>query len=185
METESGNSSSSKSLLWMTLAVFGGVGLLLGAGLFIAGRVVHSFGLAATTSKDVFRTPAGTFRLQNEAQMGPGLPAYPQASLELPDEKSTALAIRERKSNLSLVTYQTTDSRDLVDAWYSKHLSAEFTRHDAGDKSLPDVLRNSQLSDSDITFVAERGAQARVVALALNASGTRIFLVRFEKSAPQ
>jgi len=48
----------------------------------------------------------------------------------------------------------------------------------AGPKNLPEVLRNSHISDDDIAFIGERGGQIRVVALALDDMGTRITFLR-------
>jgi hypothetical protein len=178
-------SSSSKSLMWMMIAVFVGLSGLLSGGLFLANRMVRSMGLAAATSKDTIRTPAGSFRLEKQNEVGPGLPVYPNASLVLPTEKAAALAIQERKNGISAVTYQTRDTRDSVDIWYSKHLGPEFARHDAGEKPLPEVFRDARVSDSDIAFLAERGRQVAIVALSLGARGTSISLLRFDKAPGQ
>jgi hypothetical protein len=180
-----GGSSSSKSLMWMMIAVFVGLGGLLGGGLFLANRMVRTMGLAAATSKDTIRTPAGTFRLERQNEAGPTLPVYPNATLVLPNEKATALAIQERKNGISGVTYETRDTRNSVDTWYSKNLGPEFARHDAGEKSLPEVSRDARVSDSDIVFLAERGRQVRIVALSLDATGTSISLLRFDKAPGQ
>src|SRR5580704_16542965 len=55
----SGNSSSSKSLMWMMIGLFCGLAVLLASGLFVASRVVRSMGLAAATAKETLRTPGG------------------------------------------------------------------------------------------------------------------------------
>lgn len=184
--SSSGDSSSSKSLLWMMIAVFVGLGGLLGGGLFLANRMVGSVGLAAATSKDIIHTPAGNFHLEKQNEVGPGLPVYSNASLVLPSEKSAALAIEERNSGMNAVTYHTRDTRDSVDLWYSKHLSPEFARHDAGENPLPEVLREARVTDSDIAFLAQRGRQVRIVALSLDAAGgTSISLVGFDKAPGQ
>jgi hypothetical protein len=182
----SGESSSSKSLLWMMIALFVGLGGLLGGGLFMANRMVGSVGLAAATSKDIIRTPAGNLHLEKQNDVGPGLPVYSNASLVLPSDKSAAIAIQERNSGIASVTYHTRDTRDSVDLWYSKHLSAEFARHDAGESPLPEVLRDGRVSQSDISFLAQRGRQVRIVSLSLDTTGgTFISLVRFDKSPGQ
>ena len=75
----SGESSSSKSLLFMTIAVFLGLSCLLGGGLFLANRVVRSIGLVAATSRDTIHTPAGSFRIEKQAEVRPrfaGLSQY-------------------------------------------------------------------------------------------------------------
>lgn len=184
--SSSGDSSSSKSLLWMMIAVFAGLGGLLGGGLFLANRMVGSVGLAAATSKDIIHTPAGNFHLEKQNEVGPGLPVYSNASLVLPSEKSAALAIQRRNSGMNAVTYHTRDTRDSVDLWYSKHLSVEFARHDAGETPLPDVLREGRVTEGEISFLAQRGRQVRIVSLSLdNTGGTFISLVRFDKAPGQ
>jgi hypothetical protein len=183
--SSAGNSSASKSLMWMMIALFSGMAVLLGGGVFLAGRIVRSVGLTATASKDTVTTPIGSFRMELQDRVGPGLPVYPHASLELPSESAAVGAIKEGQAGVRAVTYHTMDTRDFVDSWYSKHLSPEFTRHDAGDKPLPDIFRDAQVSESDIAFVAERGQQVRIVALSLDSTGTNISLIRFEKAAAQ
>jgi hypothetical protein len=180
----SGSSSVSKKLMWMMIALFAGMAVLLGGGLFMAGRVVRSMGLAASAPKDTVKTPVGSFRLEKADQVGPGLPVYPRSSLELPGENAAAEAIKDSQTGMSNVTYHTTDTRDSVDGWYSKHLSPQFTRHDAGEKPTPDIFHDARLSDSDIAFVAEHGSQVRIVALSLDSAGTKISLIHFDKSAP-
>jgi hypothetical protein len=78
--------------------------------------------------------------------------------------------------------YHTADLRDFVDNWYSQHLSPEFKRRDSGDKPIPDVFKDANVADSDIAFVAERGAQTRIVALSMDEGGTKISLIRVDKT---
>jgi hypothetical protein len=184
-ETSAGESSSSKSLLWMMLAFFAGLGILLGGGMFLASRIMRTAGISASMSKDTVRTPLGSFRLEKEGAVGPGLPLYPHASLVVPGEEASAEAIKNSKRGVDSVNYHSTDLRDSVDNWYVKHLGSEFQRHDAGEKPLPEIFRDVRVSDNDIAFVAERGQQVRVVALSLDATGTKISLIRFDKPAPQ
>jgi hypothetical protein len=177
--------SSSKSLMWMMIALFSGLGVMIAGGIVMANRLVGNFGLAAASNKGTIRTPAGSFRLEKEDETGPTLPIYPNAMLVLPDQKSAALAIQERKQGISSVTYQTHDTRATVDLWYQQNLGPEFARKDSGDKPLPEVFRNAHLADSDIAFIAERGRQVRVVALSMDATGTSVSLLRFDRSPGQ
>ena len=181
----SGESSSSKSLMFMTIAIFLGLSSLLGGGLLLASRVVRSIGLVAATSGDTIRTPAGSFRIEKKNDVGPGLPVYPNTEMILPTEKAAAAAIQARQSGISSVTYQTPDTRDEVEEWYVKHLGPEFTRHDAGEESLPEIFRDVRVSDGDVAFLAERGRQVRIVSLSLSPKGTSISLFRFTKSTGQ
>jgi len=170
--------------MWMMIALFFGLAVLLGVGLFVASRAIRSMGLSAASAKDTIHTPGGTFRLQKETEVGPGLPVYPRASLIVPDDSTAAAAIKEAQKGIEVSAYHSADTRDFVDGWYSKHLSGEFTRHDAGSKPEGSIYSDAHVADSDIVFVAERDQMVRVVALADDASGTKISLIRFDKSSP-
>jgi hypothetical protein len=179
----SGNSSASKSLMWMMIALFMGLGVLLGGGLFVASRAVRSMGLSAANAKDTLRTPGGSFRLEKETEVGPGMPVYPRSSLVVPDDDGAMAAIKQAQNGFNVSTYHTTDSRDAVDSWYLKHLSPEFTRHDAGEKPAPEVFAGARVSSDDIAFMAQREQMVRIVALSFDSGGTKISLIRFAKAA--
>jgi hypothetical protein len=182
--SSSSNSSSSKSLMWMMIGLFTGLAILLAGGLFVASRVVRSMGLSAASAKDTVRTPGGSFRLERETEVGPGLPVYPRSSLIVPDDEAVGAAIKQAQSGVETSMYHTTDTRDFVDSWYTKHLSPEFTRRDAGDKPVPAIFNDARVSDNDIAFVAEREQMVRIVALSLDSGGTKISLIRFSKASP-
>ncbi len=182
--SSSGNSSSSKSLMWMMIGLFTGLAILLAGGLFVASRVVGSMGLSAASAKDTVRTPGGSFRLEKETEVGPGLPVYPRSSLIVPDDAAAAAAVKEAQSGIETSTYHTNDTRDFVDEWYSKHLSPEFTRRDTGEKPVPAIFSDARVSDNDLAFVAEREQMVRIVALSLESGGTKISLIRFSKPSP-
>jgi hypothetical protein len=179
----SGNSSQSKSLMWMMLGFFAGIAVLIGGGFLLFNRVVRSVGLtAASNNQSTVHTATGSFRLQKQDQVGPGLPVYPHASLELPEASGTAAAFKEAEQGVNVVLYRTRDTRDSVDSWYSQHLSPEFTRHDVGTNPPPAIFKKSEVSGSDIVFVAERGLQKRMVALSMEENGTKISLIRVDKA---
>jgi hypothetical protein len=182
--SSSGNSSSSKSLMWMMIALFVGLAILLAGGLFVASRVVRSMGLSTASAKDTIRTPGGSFRLEKEGEVGPGLPVYPRSSLVVPDDSSAAAAIKRAQNGIDLSTYHTLDLREFVDNWYTEHLSPEFTRHSSGGKAVPAMLEDAAISDDDITFVAQRDQMVRIVALSLDSGGTKISLIRYNSSSP-
>ena len=169
--------------MWMMLALFGGLAVLLGAALFVASRAVRSIGLSAAGARDSIHTPGGTFRLQKETDVGPGLPVYPRASLIVPDDQAAAAAIKQAQQGIEVSSYYSSDTRDFVDGWYGKHLSPEFARHDAGSQPAGSFYRDAHISQNDIVFVAEREKMVRAVALSLDPSGTKILLIRFDKSS--
>ncbi|HTT32200.1 MAG TPA: hypothetical protein VMH48_01245 [Methylomirabilota bacterium] len=183
----SSGAPSSKSLLFMMIAMTCGVCVLLAGGLLMASRVINALGLRSSSDKTTVRTPIGDYRLEKAQQVGPGLPVYPAASLVLPGPEAARLA--ETDGNQPQVvssTYHTNSGREFVASWYVEHLSAEFARQDSGPKKLPEEFRNSHISDSDITFVGERGDQIRIVDLTEDDTGTKITLLRTSKPpAPQ
>jgi hypothetical protein len=180
----SGSSSSSKSLMWMMIGLFTGLAMLLAGGLFVASRVVGTMGLSAASAKDTVRTKGGSFRLEKETEVGPGLPVYPRSALIVPDDAAAVAAVKQAQSGIETATYHTNDTRDFVDEWYSKHLSPEFTRQDAGEKPVRTIFSEVRVSDSDIAFVAQREQMVRIVVLSVDSVGTRISLIRFSKSPP-
>jgi hypothetical protein len=183
-ETSAGNSSSSKSLMFMTLALFAGFGVMLGGGLFIAKRLAQTMGLAAASgTKNTVRTPIGSFRMEKEDQVGPGLPVYPRASLEVPSDTSIAQALSDSKNGVIVVAYHTDDTREFVESWYMKHLSPEFSRHQGSEKSFPDAFRNVSIGVGDVAFLAERNNNARVVTLSEDSNGTKITLIQTSSPA--
>jgi hypothetical protein len=182
-EISAGNSSSSKSLMFMTLALFAGFGVMLGGGLFIAKRLAQTMGLAAATgNKDTVRTPIGAFRMEKEDQVGPGLPVYPRASLEVPGDVATGKALSDSKNGVTVVTYHTDDAREFVESWYMKHLSPEFSRHQGSESTFPEAFRNVTIDAGDIAFLAERSNNARAVTLSQDSTGTKISLIQTTSS---
>jgi hypothetical protein len=175
----SDSSSSSKSLMFMMLALAAGLGVMLGGGLFIANTLLHSMGLAvAHNNKNTVRTPIGSFRMEGQNQIGPGLPVYPRASLELPSSDTTGQAMQQAQEGVITATYHTEDDRDAVETWYAQHLSPEYTRHDGSERPLPEAFRILPVGDGDISFLAERGSNIRAITLSADAGGTKIGLLQ-------
>jgi len=174
----SGGGSSSRSLLFMMIALTCGFCVLLSGGLLMASRVINALGLRAGSDKTTVRTPLGEFRLEKAKEVGPGLPVYPAATLVLAGSAAAHLPLTDDQPQVLSSTYHTNTSREYVATWYLEHLSPEFARQDSGPKKLPEALRNAHISDDDIAFVGERGDQIRVVELALDEIGTKITLLR-------
>jgi hypothetical protein len=181
----SGGAPSSKSLLFMMVAMTCGGCVLLGGGVLMTSRLIHTLGLRNSSDRSTIRTPIGEYRVEKAQQVGPGLPVYPQASLVLPGNDAARVSdtTPDQPQTVSSV-YHTSSSRDYVATWYVEHLSPEFVRQDAGPKSLPEAFRDSHISDQDIAFIGERGNQVRVVALTEDEAGTRITLLRSSTRAP-
>jgi len=174
----SGGAPSSKSLLFMMIAMTCGFCVLIGGGLYTASRLIQALQFRSGSDKSTIRTPIGDFRTQKAQQVGPGLPVYPQADLVLPGAEPARAALENDPNQPVFSTYHTTATREFVATWYTEHLSAEFTKQDAGPKKLPEVFRNSHITDDDIAFVGERGNQVRVVSLTADETGTKIVLLR-------
>jgi hypothetical protein len=182
--SDSGGAPSSKSLLFMMIAMTCGFCVLLGAGLLMASRVIGALGLRAGSDKTTVRTPLGEFRVEKAKEVGPGLPVYPAAILVLPGAAAAHLPSSDDQPQVISSTYHANSSREYVANWYVEHLSPEFARQDAGPKKLPEAFRDSHISDDDIAFVGERGDQVRVVALAMEDTGTKITLLRSYTKPP-
>ena len=180
----SGESSSSKSLFFMMAAMFCGFGILLGGGLLMASRVIHSLQIRAEGDKTTVRTPLGDFRVEKAQEVGPGLPVYPQASLVLPGGGPLHLP-KDNQPQVVASTYHTNSSREYVANWYLGHLSPEFVRQDPGPKTLPQAFQESPITEADVVFVGERGDQVRLVCLTAEDLGTKITLLRSAKQPSQ
>jgi hypothetical protein len=181
----SGGAPASKSLLFMMIAMTFGVCVLLGVSLLTASRVIHALRLRAGTDKTTVQTPLGEFRMEKAKEVGPGLPVYPQASLVLPGATAPLTPADGNQPQVVSSIYHANSSREFVMNWYLEHLSPEFVRQDLGPKNLPDVFRDSQITNDDIVFFGERGDQVRVVSLASDDTGTKITLLRSTKPAVQ
>ena len=163
------------------IALFCGLGVLLGGGFFVASRVLPSMAFRAEGEKLTARTPIGDLRVEKVNEVGPGLPIYPNASLVLPGHDTLAPAPKTSLAEVQTTTYHTNDIREIVDSWYVEHLGPEFVRRDAGNSVFSDAIRGAHISDDNIAFVAERGDQVRIVALTPDPIGTKITLLRFSK----
>jgi hypothetical protein len=178
-----GDSSSARSLLWMTLALFAGFGVLLGGGLFMAGHLAQSLGLAAATGKNTLRTREGGFRMEKPGEVGPGLPVYPHASLELPANDDTVKVLQDARNGVSTVTYLSTDDRGVVEDWYVQHLGAEYARHSGSEQPFAEPFQDVHVAGGDMAFLAVRNDNIRVVQLSTDATGTTIHLLRMHAAA--
>lgn len=181
-ETSSG-SSSSKALLWMTIGLFAGMGVLLIGGFFTAKRVLTSVSLGALVgNRNNMAMPHGKLRLEKPDQIGPGLPVYPTASMEMPD--NSAQTLKDVETGVDVAHYHSPDYRGAVDLWYHDHLGSEFNRYDATQQVIPEELRDPHVGDSDLFYVAERGGQKGLVVLRMDDNGTTISLIRISKTEP-
>jgi len=176
-----GNSYSSKSLLWMTVGLFASMGILLGGGFFLAGRVMRSAGLVSTNDGKTVHTPLGSLRIEREKQVGPLLPVYPTASLIVPGQHEAIKEAMEAKNGITRTIYQADDDPDFVDKWYQDHLSNEFKRRGSGESVMPEIFAQLKISDSTVAFIADRKGLTRVVTLIPDARGVQISLIRFDR----
>jgi hypothetical protein len=176
-----GNPYSSKSLLWMTLGLFGSMGVLLGGSFFLAGRVMRSAGLVSSNDGKTMHTPLGSLRIEREKQIGPILPVYPNGTLVIPDQHEAIKEAQEARSGITRTSYQADNDPDLVDHWYQDHLSSEFKRRGPGESVMPDIFRQLNIVESTVAFIADRNGLTRVVTLVPNARGVQISLIRFDQ----
>jgi hypothetical protein len=178
-----GESSASKSLLFMMVAMTCGVCILLGGGFLMTSRLINSLALRNSSDRATVRTPLGDFRVDKAKETGPTLPVYPAATLVLPGNDAAHFSSADSQPQVVSSTYHSNSSREYVATWYAEHLSPEFVRQDSGPKNLPEAFRDSRVSEDDIIFVGERGDQIRLVVLGADSTGTRIALLRSAKEA--
>src|SRR5258708_16074338 len=93
-------SSSSKSLLFMMIAMTCGFCVLLGGGMLMASRVINALGLRAGSDKTTVRTPLGEFRVESAKEVGPGLPVYPTPPLVLPRSAPAHLPLNDNQPQI-------------------------------------------------------------------------------------
>lgn len=179
-DVASSGSSSSKSLMWMTAALFAGMAVLLVGGLFLATRVVKSLGIRNSLGAGSVQTKRGTYRLEREREVGPPVPMYPHASLIVPGDDAAEQSVKDNENGIARVTYQSEDSRDFIDKWYQERLPQVFERHDAETPRTKDMI-TAGVSDKDIAFEATKGAHTRILTLTENTSGTQITVIRIDR----
>jgi hypothetical protein len=177
----SGNSSSSKSLMWMTAALFAGMAALLVGGLFLAGRVIRSVGIRSSVGPQTVRTQNGVYQLEREREVGPPVPMYPGATLVIASDESAAQSVKDAENGTAKVIYVSNDPRDMVDQWYGDHLPKGFERYDASTAPFPDFFQEAGVRDTDIAYSAEKNGHTRIVELSVNPSGTKITIIRIDK----
>jgi len=175
------SSYSSKSLLWMTVGFFASMGVLLGGGFFLAGRVMRTVGLGATNDGKTMHTPLGSLRIEREKQLGPILPIYPNGTLIIPGQHESLKEAQEAKIGITRTIYQADADPDFVDKWYQDHLSSEFKRRGPGETIMPDTFKQLNIPESTVAFIADRKGLTRVVTLVADARGVQISLIRFDQ----
>lgn len=183
-EGVTGNSYSSKSLLWMTVGLFASMGILLGGGFYLAGRVMRTAGLVGTNDGKTMHTPLGSLRIEREKQMGPIMPIYPSGTLIIPDPHEALKQAVEAKNGVTRTTYQADDDPDFVDKWYQDHLPAEFKRRGSGDSVMPEVFAQLKIPDTTVAFIADRSGHTRVVTLTPDTRGVQISLIHVDHPDP-
>jgi hypothetical protein len=180
-ESTTGTSYSSKSFLWMMVALFSGMAVMLGGGLFLASRVVRTAGLGAANDGNTYHTRLGSLRVEREKQVGPGLPVYPHVELIVPEQDGAMKAAREAQDGITRTIYRTQDSSEFVEKWYLQHLTPEFKRRGPGESVLPEILAKLKIPDDNVAFLAQRDGQLRAVALAEDSTGVQISLIRMDR----
>ena len=139
----------------------------------------------AASSEATVHTGDGDWRVERPSEVGPGLPVYPEASLVLGGRSGLPTAPKHNQAEVYTTIYHSTDPSEFVDDWYLKHLGPEFAPSNGADQEIPGILHDASISDKDVTFVGERGDQIRIVAIAMDSTGTEIKLVRSTKRESQ
>jgi hypothetical protein len=175
---DSASDSSFKSLPWIKLAAFGGLALLVGAGIYMTSNLGRALQFHPAGTEATVRTADGDWRVERPSEEGPGLPVYPEASLVLGSRGGVPAGPKHNQSEVYTTIYHSSDPSEFVNDWYLKHLGPEFAPNSSTDRQIPRILLDASITDKDITFVGERGDQVRIVAIATDSTGTEIKLVR-------
>jgi hypothetical protein len=181
----------SNNAIWWILGIIGACILLVViAGLFMVAAIVHRMHVNTANNRVEIQTPIGNLKVNPESEHATGLPVYPGATLEKSQGASLEVSDAHGKSaGLSVEKYDSDDSREKVQEWYSKHLGAEFkmtvAKSDGGSghDQIPGVPVN--VDTTDVAFTHERPDGTSVVALGRKGEGTEITLVRVGKKEPQ
>jgi hypothetical protein len=175
---DSASDSSFKSFPWMKLALFGGLALLVGGGIYMTSRLGSALQFHPAGTEATARTAEGDWRVERPSEVGPALPVYPEASLVLGGRGGIPTGPKHNQSEVYTTIYHSTDPSEFVNDWYLKHLGPEFAANSGADRQIPGILLDASISGKDTTFVGERGDQVRIVAIATDSTGTEIKLVR-------
>jgi hypothetical protein len=178
---DSASDSSFKSLPWMKLALSCGLALLIGGGIYMTSHLGRALQFYTPSSEGTVRTGDGDWRVERPSEVGPGLPVYPEASLVLAERGGLPTGPKHNQAEVYTAIYHSTDPSEFVNDWYLKHLGPEFAPNSGSDQEIPGILLDARISDKDVTFVGERGDQIRIVAIAVDSTGTEIKLVRSTK----
>lgn len=174
---DASSSSDRNSMLWMMVALFGGLTLVVGGALFLAQRVLKTMSVKRPPGETTMQTPLGDLRVEQPSAHGPGLPVYPQAALVMPGDNAPSEFPADRRYEISIAKYHSPDSRETLDAWYRSRLGPEFERQDPGEKHVSTDAQY-KLSSDDVAFVLALEDETRIVTLADENNGTGITLVR-------
>jgi hypothetical protein len=182
---DSASDFSFKSFPWMKLALSCGLALLVGGGIYMTSHLGRAVQFHIASSDATIHTGDGDWRVERPSQIGPGLPVYPEASLVLGGRGGLQATPKHNRAEVYTAIYHSTDPSEVVDDWYHKHLGPEFAPSNDADQEIPGILHDASISDKDVTFVGERGDQIRIVAIAMDSTGTEIKLVRSTKHEGQ
>jgi len=172
-------------LLWILGIVGGGILLLVVCGLVVAGMVLRHVRVDHAGDNVAIETPAGALRISKGDAHSTGLPEYPGAVASKDQSADIEVSSNNKRAGVAIEKFHTSDSRDVVVAWYRKHLSPSFRLET--NESAKAVARkwDTDVDPDDIAFVDDRDDGARVIALKAVGASTDIVLVRAGKQEPQ
>ena len=173
------------AIWWILGIVAAGIIVMFFCGLMVAGLFIHHLKIHSSGNKVAIETPVASISVDGDSPHATGLEIYPGA-VPSSNNKSASINLSANDSGVGIATeeYQTKDPIDFVQAWYKKHLGADFHLETDGEKAAR-ARGSVSLNDSDAAFVDDRHNGARVVALKKISSGTQITLVRVAKKETQ
>jgi hypothetical protein len=172
-------------ILWILGIVGGGILLLIVCGLFIAGMVLRHIRVDHSGDKVAIEVPGGAVRVSKGDVHATGLPEYPGAQAMKSEGANIEVSSNNNRAGVAIEKFHTSDSRDVVQAWYRKHLGPSY-RLETNETAKTAVRKwNADVDPEDIDFVDDRDDGARVIALKAVGSSTDIVLIRAGKQEPQ
>jgi hypothetical protein len=177
---------SNNNVIWWILGIFGGGILLLAVcGLVIATMVLHHVRVDHSGDNVAIETPAGALRISKGDPHATGLPEYPGSLAIKSEGADIEVSSNNNRAGLAIEKFHTSDSRDVVQTWYRKHLGPSY-RLETNQTAKSAIRKwNTDVDPDDIAFVDDRNDGARVIALKAVGGSTDIVLIRAGKQEPQ
>jgi len=173
-------------LVWWFLGLMVAAIAILGLGGLLAARFLSQNVQVIRTGDQVeVRTPAGGVKVARGANVDPGLPVYPGATLTEPGATIELTAPDDESFFVTAARYRTPDPIEKVDDWYREKLGPDFEREGPGTMKRKKDIFGINVKSSDIAYISEKEDALRVVAIERKGLATEIAFARISKQELQ